>query len=141
MPLDAAFNHKILFAGDLAPNRGFAADETRIFASHQVLLCAGARRKLSLPIPGVNHHGNPKRVPKPSRALAPPGIARPRLRVHGNHRRVPKPSRALAPPGIARLRLRVHGNHRRVPKPSRALAPPGIARLRLRAVSYTHLTL
>src|SRR5664279_1478761 len=54
MPLDAAFNHKILFAGDLAPNRGFAADETGIFASHQVLLCAGARRKLSLPVPGVN---------------------------------------------------------------------------------------
>ena len=30
------------------------------------------------------YDGNPGRVPKPSRALAPAGIARLRLRVHGN---------------------------------------------------------
>ncbi len=78
--------------------------------------------------------GNPGRVPKPSRALAPPGSARLRLRDRdANPGRVPIPSRALAPPGLARLRLRDRdANPGRVPIPSRALAPPGSARLRLR---------
>jgi ribonuclease HII len=83
--------------------------------------------RASWPWPGSppgHSHGNPERVPIPSRALAPAGKARLRLRDHGNPERVPMPSRALAPAGKARLRLRDHGNPERVPMPSRDGSPP-----------------
>jgi hypothetical protein len=60
----------------------------------------------------------------PSRDGTPPAkpAGSPRDLLDGNPGRVPMPSRALAPAGIARLRLRDHGNPRRVGRS--ALRPP-----------------
>ena len=104
-------------------------------------------------------HGNPQRVPNPSRALAPAGKARPRLRDSWEPSKgsqpLPRPgSGGQSPPSPTRfmgtlkgfptppapwlrrakpaLAYAIHGNPQRVPKPSRALAPAGKARPRLR---------
>jgi hypothetical protein len=60
----------------------------------------------------------------PSRDGSPPAkpAGSPRDLLDGSPGRVPMPSRALAPAGIARLRLRDHGNPRRVGRS--ALRPP-----------------
>ena len=64
--------------------------------------------------------GNPGRVPKPSRAMAPAGRSPLRLRDRWEPWRVPEPSRAwLRQARSKRL------NPGRVPKPSRAMAPLG----------------
>jgi len=81
---------------------------------------------IGMKIIDANSHGNPQRVPIPSRDGAPPAKPAGSPRDHdGNPQRVPIPSRDGAPPAKPAGSPRDHdGNPQRVPIPSRDGAPP-----------------